>query len=180
MDLYKITVHYGRNNPAIPEDLGYVGTTLDNPRVERINTSLIGDRFNALDSMNMTAGELARVISSIPEGECSKILETCNEYAVVMLAVYCLLFTVYAHNFGESVFTSLDNNPSIAPYANFSKASLYKFTKFISEDKQIRKIIEREIQEKGIQFSMSWKGKIAKEIFEYCKNNPIGDEKMDA
>lgn len=169
----QITIYYGRNNPAIPEDLGHVGTTESDIRVERVNNSLIGDRFNALDSMNMTAGELARVMSSIPDGECTNILRTCNEYAIGILAAY-------AHNFGEGVFTSSDNNTSIAPYADFSKVSLYKFAKFISEDKEIRKIIETEIKNKGSQFSMSWKGETAEKIFRYCKQYPIGDEKIDS
>lgn len=169
----QIGMYYGRNNPAIKTDLGLVGTTVNNPRKERLNNSLMGDRFNALDSLNMSAGELARVMSSIPEGKCTEILYTCNDYAVVMLAAY-------AHNFGEGVFTHADNKESIAPYADFSKVSLYKFTKEVTESSEVRKIIEDEINKKGLSFSMYWNGESAQKILKYFIDNPIGDDKLDA
>lgn len=169
----QIGLYYGRNNSAIQDELGLVGTTNKNPRKERINQSLLGDRFNALDSLNMTAGELAKVMSNMPEGECKQLLRSCNEYAVVMLAAY-------SHNFGQGVFTLPDKNTSIAPYADFSKKSLYKFTKAVSESKEVREIIEKEIKKKGLNFVMYWNQKPAQEIFLYFKENPIGDEKIDA
>lgn len=168
----QIGINYGRNNPAVKEDLGLVGTTQLNIRKERLNSSMKGDRFNASDSLNMSAGELAKVMSSMPKGQCTEMLETCNSYAVVMLAAY-------AHNFGEGVFTHADNKLSIAVYADFSKISLFKFSKKVTEDTYIRNIIEDEIKRQGINFNMHWNQEPAQKIFKYLKENPIGDSKMD-
>jgi len=169
----QMTINYGRNNPAINNELGLVGTTAENPRKERLNKSLYGDRFNALDSMNMTAGELARVMMSMPEGECTKILSETNSYGVLMLMAY-------AHNFGEGVFTHPDSKDSIASYGDFSKIALYKFAKEVSENSEIRKILEDEILRQGVNFQIYWNGEISKQIFKYYVDNPTGDSKMDA
>lgn len=169
----QMTINYGRDNPAIKNELGLAGTTAENPRKERLNASLYGDRFNALDSMNMTAGEIAKVMASMPEGECKKILSECNSYGVVMLMAY-------AHNFGQGVFTHADTKDSVAAYADFSKVSLYKFVKLVSENDEIRKIIEDEISNQGVNFAIYWNGSVSEKIFKYYVDNPIGDSKMDA
>ena len=168
----QMSISYGRNNPAIKDELGIVGTTAENPRKERLNASLYGDRFNALDSMNMTTGELARVMAQMPEGECSRILSECNSYGVIMLMAY-------AHNFGEGVFTHPDNKDSIASYGDFSKIALYKFSKEVSENPEIRKILEDEIEKQGVKFSIHWNDEVSAKIFKYYVDHPIGDAKMD-